>query len=234
MFNPNQCIFVERLFKIIVGRFDKKIEAQKDNFKKQINEIKSQLEQISSKISYETDARRSGNMKIRTDKRNARTLEIVNHSGFSNNSKVSVRCSNIQDFSLNVYVLPKDLTTILYYATFLQELERGKRSYPDYLYVRGVSNLYYDNYDDEYNYIDEKDVVESSQNDLLKDLNHIGIEHEDEKGIQATKKLVHKNDISQRQDFQTITGTVTNSLVSLCINSCSHKSSSINKCFRCW
>ena len=112
------------------------------------------------------------------------------------------------------------MTTILYYATFLQELEREKRSASDYLYVRGASNLYYDNYDDEYNYIDENDVVESSQNGLLKDLNHIGIKNEDEKDIQVTKKPVHKNDISQRQDFQTITGGVTNLLVSLFINSC--------------
>ena len=83
-----------------------------------------------------------------------------------------------------------------------------------------MSNLYYDNYDDEYNYIDENDVVESSQNELLKDLKHIVIKDQDEKDIQVTKKPVHENDISQRQDFQTITGAVTNSLVSLCINSC--------------
>ena len=95
VFNPNQCIFVERLLKIIVNRFDEKIQAQKDNFEKQINEIKSQLEQISSKISYETDAKRSENMKIRTEIRNLETLEIIKHSGFSNNSKVSVCCCDI-------------------------------------------------------------------------------------------------------------------------------------------
>ena len=98
VFDPNQCIFVERLLKIIVNRFDEKIEAEKDNFKKQINEINSQLEQISSKILYETDARRSENMKIRTEIRNPKKLEIIKHSGFSNNSKVSVRCCDTQYF----------------------------------------------------------------------------------------------------------------------------------------
>ena len=100
-----------------------------------------------------------------------------------------------------------------------QEIERGKRSVPDYLYVRGASNLLYDNYDDEYSYIDENDVVQSSQNELLKDLNHIGMKYEDKEDIPESKKPVHKNDISQRQDFDTITGVVKNSLVSLCINS---------------
>ena len=95
VFSPNQCVFVEMMLKIIVNRFDEKIEAQKENFKKQMNEIKSQFEQISSAISNVTDARRSENMKIRTEIRNPKTLEIVRHSGFSNNSKVSVRCCDI-------------------------------------------------------------------------------------------------------------------------------------------
>ena len=70
-------------------------------------------------------------------------------------------------------------------------------------------------------------MVESSQNELLKDLNRNGIRYEDKENIPVTKKPVHKNDISQRQDFQTIPGAVTNSLVSFCEKYYCQKSSSI-------
>ena len=102
-FDPNQCIFIERFLKIIVHRFNEKIEAQKDKFEKQITEIKSQFEQISNKISYEKDARKSESVKIRPKISNPKTLEMVKYSGFLNNNTVSARCFNIKDFSLNVF-----------------------------------------------------------------------------------------------------------------------------------
>ena len=99
---------------------------------------------------------------------------------------------------------------------YVQELQRKQRSIPDYLYVRGTpDNVFYDYFDDDYNYINQEDVDNSSQNEMLEKLHHGGIKHEEDKHILAGQKPINKNNISDKQDIQEISTVVQTSLVSI-------------------
>ena len=50
MFDPNQCVFIDAAFKIIVRKFDEKMEIQKDSFEMEKAKLELQLIEIKSEI----------------------------------------------------------------------------------------------------------------------------------------------------------------------------------------
>lgn len=50
MFDPDQCVFMETAFKIIVRKFDEKTEMQKDSFEKENTKIQLQFNEMKSQI----------------------------------------------------------------------------------------------------------------------------------------------------------------------------------------